>query len=72
MSKQIDFTTTDPDGFVTGLYLKKYDDGEALVKIFFVNNDPHTDESVQDEVEFWFIGDETDQLKDFLNGDDND
>lgn len=35
--RYLGFTKENEDGFTKGLYVKKYDDGEALVNIFFEN-----------------------------------
>lgn len=60
--KYLDLTTTNRDGFIEGLYVKKYGDGEALVKIFFENWDVPSQTGFQDEVEAWLSREQVDQL----------
>lgn len=60
--KQVDFTNTNGDGFIEGLLVKKYRDGETLVKIFFENWDTERRESYQDEVETWLSRQQVMQL----------
>ena len=60
--KQLDLTTKNRGGFTDGLYVKKYGDGETLVKIFFAGWDHRTDEAKQDEVEAWLTREQVGQL----------
>lgn len=67
--KQLDFTTVNEDGFIEGLYVKKYDDGEALVKIFFTGWSARHDEPMRDEVEVWLSREQAQQLAEVLEED---
>lgn len=59
--KYLDFTNTDEDGLTEGLYVKKYRDGDVLVKIFFTGW-TSLDEAEQDEVESWLTREQVKQL----------
>lgn len=66
MARELDFTWRHPfTEVVTGFYLKQYDDGESLVKIFFDTG------SGQDEVSVWLSADESHSLAEFLKGESN-
>ena len=67
--KYLDLTTTNRDGWFGGLYVKKYRDGEVLVKIFFAGWDHRTDEAEQDEVEAWLTREQVGQLIETLQED---
>jgi hypothetical protein len=67
--KQPDLTTKNRCGFTEGLYVKKYNDGEALVKIFFAGWGGYMDPAQQDEVEAWLTREQVDQLIETLQED---
>lgn len=67
--KYLDLTTKNEDGFTKGLYVKKYGDGEALVKLFFENWDTSRQEGYQDEVEAWLTREQAGQLIEALQED---
>lgn len=64
MTAQLDFTS-EIEGGVSGLYLKRYSDGEVLVKIFFPVR-ILGDDFRQDEAETWLTSDDASKLIEFL------
>lgn len=67
--KYLGFTNTNEDGFTEGLYVKKYRDGETLIKLFFENWDVASQTGFQDEVETWLSEEQVKQLIETLQGD---
>lgn len=67
--KHLDFTNENENGFIEGLYVKKYGDGEALVKIFFENWDVPSQTGFQDEVDTWLTREQIEQLIETLRED---
>ena len=66
--KYLDLTTTNRDGSIEGLYVKKYRDGETLVKIFFEGLS-HSEIPVQDYVDAWLSQEQVGQLIETLQED---
>ena len=66
MSEQLDFTETNENGYAEGFYVKKYRDGEVLIKVFFEGWSGRFDCPEQDEAEAWLSVEQVQQLAEIL------